>query len=51
MDDMERELSDKERGLLQASLDQDGYHRAARLLKETELGLEATGRACEAGGR
>jgi hypothetical protein len=51
MDDMERELADKERGLLQASLDQDGYHRADRLLKETELVLEATCRACEAGGR
>ena len=51
MEDMERELSDKERGLLQASLDQDGYHRADRLLKETELVLEATCRACEAGGR
>lgn len=51
MDDMEKELSDKERGLLQASLDKDGYHRADRLLKETELVLEATCRACEAGGR
>lgn len=51
MDDMERELADKERGLLQASLDTDGYHRADRLLKETELVLEATCRACEAGGR
>ena len=51
MGEMERELADKERGLLQASLDRDGYHRADRLLKETELVLEATCRACEAGGR
>jgi hypothetical protein len=51
MQDMERELTDKERGLLQASLDRDGYYRADRLLSETELVLEATCRACEAGGR
>lgn len=48
---MERELEDKERGMLAASMDRDGYYRADRLLQETELVLEATCRACEAGGR
>ena len=48
---MERELADKERGMLQASLDQDGYYRADRLYSEAELVLEATCRACSAGGR
>lgn len=51
MKDMEQELADKERGMLQASLDRQGYYRADRLLSETELVLEATCRACEAGGR
>ena len=51
MTDMEQELADKERGMLQAALDQEGYYRADRLLSETELVLEATCRACEAGGR
>jgi hypothetical protein len=51
MDDMETELADKERGMLQAALDQEGYYRADRLFSETELVLEATCRACEAGGR
>jgi hypothetical protein len=51
MADMESELADKERGLLQAALDQESYYRADRLLKETELVLEATCRACVAGGR
>lgn len=51
MKDMETELADKERGMLQASLDRDGYYRADRLFSETELVLEATCRACEAGGR
>lgn len=51
MKDMETELADKERGMLQASLDRDGYYRADRLFNETELVLEATCRACEAGGR
>jgi hypothetical protein len=49
--DMEQELADKERGMLQAALDREGYYRADRLLSETELVLEATCRACEAGGR
>ena len=48
---MERELADKERGMLKASLDNAGYYRADRLLQETELVLEATCRACAAGGR
>jgi hypothetical protein len=51
MTDMEQELTDKERGMLQAALDREGYYRADRLLSETELVLEATCRACEAGGR
>jgi hypothetical protein len=51
MKEMESELADKERGMLQASLDREGYYRADRLFSETELVLEATCRACEAGGR
>ena len=47
--DMERELSDKERGLLKVSLDNDGYYRADRLYQEVELVLEATCSACSAG--
>ena len=47
--DMERELSDKERGLLRISLDNDGYYRADRLYQEVELVLEATCTACSAG--
>jgi hypothetical protein len=49
--DMERELGDKERGLLKVSLDNDGYYRADELYKEVELVLEATCTACAAGGR
>ena len=45
---MERELSDKERGLLRVSLDNDGYYRADRLYQEVELVLEATCMACSA---
>ena len=44
--DMERELSDKERGLLKVSEDRDGYYRADRLYQEVELVLEATCTAC-----
>jgi len=51
MANMEEELADKERGLLEASQDRAGYYRADQLLKETELVLEATCRACAAGGR
>ena len=47
--DMERELSDKERGLLKVSEDRDGYYRADRLYQEVELVLEATCTACSAG--
>ncbi len=47
--DMERELSDKERGLLKVSLDNDGYYRADELFQEVELVLEATCSACSAG--
>ena len=47
--DMERELSDKERGLLKVSLDNEGYYRADQLYQEVELVLEATCAACAAG--
>ena len=47
--DMERELSDKERGLLKVSLDNQGYYRADELFQEVELVLEATCTACAAG--
>ena len=46
--DMERELADKERGLLKVSEDRDGYYRADRLYHEVELVLEATCTACSA---
>ena len=46
---MERELSDKERGLLLVSVDSDSYYRADQLFKEVELVLEATCMACAAG--
>ncbi|HEY5643319.1 MAG TPA: hypothetical protein VIS31_10640 [Woeseiaceae bacterium] len=49
LSDMELELSDKERGLLRVSLDQEGYYRADRLYQEVELVLEATCSACAAG--
>jgi hypothetical protein len=49
MIDMERELGDKERGLLKVSLDNDGYYRADELYQEVELVLEATCTACSAG--
>ena len=45
---MERELSDKERGLLRVSLDSDAYYRADKLYQEVELVLEATCMACSA---
>jgi hypothetical protein len=47
--DMERELSDKERGLLKVSRDADSYYRADQLYQEVELVLEATCNACAAG--
>ncbi|MGI9233321.1 MAG: hypothetical protein ACR2RD_06795 [Woeseiaceae bacterium] len=46
--DMERELAEKERGLLKVSLDNEGYYRADRLYQEVELVLEATCTACSA---
>lgn len=46
---MKLELSDKEQGLLRISADQPSYYRADVLLKEADLVLEATCRACEAG--
>ena len=47
--DMRQELLDKEVGLLQASNDKAGYYRADLLLKESEIVLEATCRACAGG--
>ena len=49
LSDMKAELHDKELGLLRASADQKSYYRADTLLKETELVLEATCSACQAG--
>ena len=51
MSNMQAELHDKELGLLRASNDQQSFYRADNLLKETELVLEATCNACEAGSR
>jgi hypothetical protein len=48
--DMYGELLDKELGLVQASEDSASYYRSDHLLKEAQLVLEATCRACEAGG-
>jgi hypothetical protein len=49
MRNMERELTDKERGLMKVSLDSTGYYRADELYQEIELVLEATCTACAAG--
>ena len=49
MSDMRAELHDKELGLLRASNDASSFYRADHLLKETDLVLEATCRACLAG--
>ena len=46
MREMNRELVDKERGLLKVSADRREYYRANRLFQETELVLEATCEAC-----
>ena len=46
--EMERELNQKERGLLKVSLDNNGYYRANELYQEVELVLEATCTACAA---
>lgn len=48
--EMSIELMDKEMGLMQASEDASSYYRADHLLKEAEIVLEATCRACSAGG-
>jgi hypothetical protein len=50
LSEMQAELHDKEMGLLRASEDSASFYRADGLLKEAELVLEATCRACEAGG-
>ncbi|MCZ6503555.1 MAG: hypothetical protein O6945_13695 [Gammaproteobacteria bacterium] len=47
--EMQSELLDKELGLVRASEDNTSYYRADLLLKEAQLVLEATCRACEAG--
>lgn len=49
MMDLERELVDKERGLLRVSQDSAGYYRSDELYQEIELVLEATCTACDAG--
>ncbi len=49
MRNMERELSEKERGLLKVSLDNEAYYRADELYQEIDLVLEATCTACAAG--
>ena len=46
MSDMQRELLDKELGLMKVSADTASYYRADQLLRETELVLEATCLAC-----
>lgn len=46
---MQRELGDKERGLLNVSLDNAGYYRADELYDEVNLVLQATCTACAAG--
>ena len=49
MRNMQRELADKEQGLLKVSADPLAFHRANRLFQETELVLEATCEACGPG--
>ncbi len=46
MRNMNRELADKEQGLLKVSADRLNYSRASNLYQETELVLEATCEAC-----
>ena len=46
MREMNRELGDKEQGLLKISADRLNYTRASNLYQETELVLEATCEAC-----
>ncbi len=47
--DMRTELTDKELGLVKVSDDASRFYRADNLLQETDLVLEATCRACQAG--
>lgn len=49
MSNMQHELRDKQVGLLKATGDKTAYYRADHLLKEAQLVLEATCRACAAG--
>lgn len=51
MSDMRAELHDKELGLMRASSDQASFYRADNLLKEADLVLEATCKACSNGTR
>lgn len=44
---LEKELADKEQGLLRVSADKQGFARADRLFQETELVLEATCESCQ----
>ena len=46
---MKGELQDKQLGLMRVSDDKASYYRADNLLKEAQLVLEATCRACAAG--
>ena len=46
MREMNKELVDKEQGLLKVSADRREYYRANRLFQEAELVLEATCEAC-----
>jgi len=46
MREMNKELVNKEQGLLKVSADRREYYRANRLFQETELVLEATCEAC-----
>ncbi|MCZ6619416.1 MAG: hypothetical protein O7E57_14940 [Gammaproteobacteria bacterium] len=48
---MKSELQDKQLGLLRVSSDKSGYYRADHLLKEAQLVLEATCRACASNDR
>jgi hypothetical protein len=49
MRNMERELTDKERGLVRVSRDNEAYYRSDELYREVELVLQATCTACAAG--
>ena len=51
LSDMQAELLDKEIGLMKVSSDPQSFYRADHLLKESQLVLEATCRACDPGAR